>query len=79
MGSTYEITHDGPYMRIVLPDFLPPHWESLRREVAFECDEPVTRAVVVAPETMTTSGVCELDLVIELLEGAGADVFVEWR
>ena len=79
MLSAYEITHDGPYLRIVLSDHLSPEWATLDREVAFECDEPVTRAIVVSPHVRTDSDALELQNLVQLLERSGADVFLEWR
>ena len=79
MLTAYEITHDGPYLRIVLSDHLSPEWETLGREVAFECDEPVTRAIVVSPHVHTDADALELQNLVRLLERSGADVFLEWR
>jgi hypothetical protein len=39
MRSTTEITCDGPYLRVFLPDVLPPDWEALRRELEPELEE----------------------------------------
>ena len=79
MQSAYEINHDGPYLRIVLPDYLPPDWGALSQEVAFECDEPVTRATVVSPHMHTGSDSDALHQLVQRLERSGADVFVQWR
>jgi hypothetical protein len=79
MQTAYEMTHDGPYLRIVLPDCVPSNWEALRREVEFECGEPITRATIVSPHVHTGAEVDELHRLVRHLEGSGADVFVAWR
>ena len=39
MRETTEITAIGPYVRVTLPDVLPPNWEELRRDLEPELDE----------------------------------------
>ena len=39
MRETTEITAIGPYVRVTLPDVLPPNWEELTRDLEPELDE----------------------------------------
>ena len=50
MRYTNEISNDGPYLRVLLPDVLPPDWEALRRELQPEVDEGATRVMLVIGE-----------------------------
>jgi hypothetical protein len=79
MQIGFEVTHDGPYLRIVLPDVVPPDWEALRRTVDFECGEPVARATIVAPRIRRSAGDEPLRGLIRQLQRAGATVVVAWR
>ncbi len=42
MRCMSEITRDGPYLRVLLPDLLPPDWDALRRELDWEMEEGAT-------------------------------------
>jgi hypothetical protein len=42
MHTNSQITTDGPYLHVLMPDVVPPDWESLRRELDPEIDEGVT-------------------------------------
>ena len=42
MRTNSRITTDGPYLHVLLPDVLPPDWETLRRDLDPEIDEGVT-------------------------------------
>ena len=39
MRETTEITAIGPFVRVALPDVLPPNWEELRSDLEPELDE----------------------------------------
>jgi hypothetical protein len=47
MRSTSEISCDGPYLRVFLPDVLPPEWEALRHELEPELEEGASRVTFV--------------------------------
>ena len=47
MRSTSEISLDGPYLRVLLPDVLPPDWEEHRRDLEPELDEGASRVTFV--------------------------------
>ena len=75
----HEITHDGPYLRVVLPEVVPPDWEAVRRNVRFEIDEPVTRATVVAPHPRGDAEAHELRRLGYLIARSGAEVIFQWH
>jgi hypothetical protein len=45
-----EMTCDGPYLRVLLPDVLPPDWGTLRRDLELELDEGGMRVTLVVGE-----------------------------
>ena len=47
MRSTHEISCDGPYVHVFLPDVLPPDWEALRRELEPELEEGASRVTLI--------------------------------
>ena len=47
MRFTHEISTDGPYLHIYLPDVVPPNWEALRRELEPELEEGASRITLV--------------------------------
>ena len=50
MRYTSEISRDGPYLRVLLPDVSPPDWEALRRELGPEVDEGATHVMLIVGE-----------------------------
>ena len=50
MLETYELLRNGPYLRVTLPEVLPPDWNSLESDLDLELGEGVVeRATIVAP------------------------------
>jgi hypothetical protein len=47
MRYTHEISSDGPYVHVFLPDVVPPDWEALRRELEPELDEGASRVTLI--------------------------------
>jgi hypothetical protein len=47
MRLTHEISTDGPYLHVFLPDVVPTDWEALRRELEPELEEGASRVTVV--------------------------------
>jgi hypothetical protein len=47
MRFTHEISADGPYLHVYLPDVVPPDWETLRRELEPELEEGASRVTLV--------------------------------
>jgi len=58
MRDAYELTRDGPYVRVVLPDVLPPDWDALERDIGDEIDDGATRIMLMAGDagTLDTHG-----------------------
>lgn len=79
MRTAYDVTHEGARLRIVLPDWLPSRLEELRREVEFECREPMTEATIVARHVRALADAHEPHRLVQGFERSGADLFVEWR
>lgn len=50
MRYSWEISRDGPYIRVLLPDVLPPDWEALRRALESELEEGANRVQLVLGE-----------------------------
>ena len=80
MRDDYELTRDGPYVRIVLPDVLPPDWDGLEREVDEEVADGATRILVMAPDagTLDTHGE-RLASLVTGLEADGVEAVVVWQ
>jgi hypothetical protein len=80
MRDAYELTRDGPYVRVVLPDVLPPDWEALEREVADEVDDGATRIMLMAGDagTLDTHG-DRLAALVRALEAEGVSAVVVWQ
>lgn len=78
MSEDLVVQTNGPYLRIVLPDF-DPDWAAVWDAVDFELEEGIERAEVVAPcypDDDCLSGV--RDLVVHL-ERRGVETVVEWE
>lgn len=50
MRDTAKISRDGPYIRVLLPDILPPDWDALERALESELEEGATRVQLVLGE-----------------------------
>jgi hypothetical protein len=50
MLETHELLRNGPYLRVTLPEVLPPDWNSLESDLDLELSEGVLeKATIVAP------------------------------
>ncbi len=50
MLETHELLRNGPYLRVMLPDVLPPDCDALERDLDLELGEGVVeKATIVAP------------------------------
>jgi hypothetical protein len=50
MLETHELLRNGPYLRVTLPDVLPPDWDALENDLDLELDEGVVlHATILAP------------------------------
>ena len=80
MFESYELRRNGPYLRVILPDVLPPDWTALARDLELELDEGVESATLVTPQIDVASG--DLDRILQLssmLTRQGVPVRLELR
>ena len=79
MRYGYEFLRDGPYLRVVLPDVLPPDWRTLRREVETEIDDGATRVMLVVSDCVGFgSDGARLDEMVASLRHEGVEALVVW-
>ena len=80
MRDAYELTRNGPYVRVVLPDVLPPDWDALEREIGDEVDDGATRIMLMAADagTLDTHGE-RLAAIATGLETVGIEAVVVWQ
>ena len=64
MFESYELRRNGPYLRVILPDVLPPDWTALSRDLELELDEGVETATLVTPQIDAVGG--DLDRILQL-------------
>jgi hypothetical protein len=80
MQDAYELTRDGPYVRVVLPDVLPPDWDALEHEIAVEVDDGANRIMVMAGDAGTLDTHRDrLDVLVGALAAEGVDAVVVWQ
>jgi hypothetical protein len=80
MRDGYELTRDGPYVRVVLPDVLPPDWDALERELAEEIEDGATRIMLMAGDAGTLDAHGErLTMLVSELEAEGVAALVVWQ
>jgi hypothetical protein len=80
MFESYELRRNGPYLRVILPDVLPPDWTVLARDLELELDEGVESATLVTPHIDVAGG--DLDRILQLssmLTRQGLPVRLELR
>jgi len=80
MRDRYELTRDGPYVRVVLPDVLPPDWDALEGEIDEEIEDGAARVMVCVGDagTLDTHGE-RLALLVSELEAEGVEAVVVWQ
>jgi hypothetical protein len=64
MLESYELRRNGPYLRVILPDVLPPDWMKLTRDLELELDEGVERATLITPHIDAVGG--DIDRLLQL-------------
>jgi hypothetical protein len=80
MRDRYELTGDGPYVRVVLPDVLPPDWDALEREIDEEVEDGATKVMVMAADERTLDTHRErLSALVSQLRADGIDTVVVWQ
>jgi hypothetical protein len=78
MGEDTVIQTNGPYLRLVLPDF-EPDWASIWSAVVFELDDGIARAELVTPCYPDQGSVDGVRALVERLEALGVEAIVEWQ
>ena len=79
MRFDHEVVRDGPRIRVVLPDVLPPDWDGVERDLRSEIDDGATHIQVCAA---AFNGRDEADdrliMLTESFAGEGIDTVVIW-
>ena len=78
MPEDLVVQTNGPYLRVVLPDF-EPDWAAVWRALEFELEEGIERAEVVAPCYPDDDCLAGVRALVELLERRGVQTVVEWE
>jgi hypothetical protein len=78
MSGDLVVQTNGPYLRVVLPDF-ETSWDTVWRAVDFELEEGVTRAEIVAPGYHDEVSLAAVRRIVEQLAERGVDAIVEWQ
>ena len=78
MCEDLVVQTNGPYLRVVLPDF-EPDWAVVWSAIAFELEEGIQRAEVVAPCYPDDDCLAGVRALVEQLERLGVHTVVEWQ
>jgi hypothetical protein len=78
MSEDLIVQTNGPYLRVVLPDF-DPNWTEVWRVVDFELEDGIERAEVVSPAYPGDECVDAVRRLIRHLEQRGVHAVVEWE
>jgi hypothetical protein len=78
MPEDLVVEANGPYLRIVLPDF-EPDWAEVWSAVDFELEEGIERAEVIAPCYPDDHSLAVVREVVEHLERCHVETVVEWQ
>ena len=78
MPEDLIIQTNGPYLRVVLPDF-EPDWASVWSALDFELEEGIERAELVAPCYPDDDCLASVRALVEQLERRGVQTVVEWE
>ena len=78
MSEDLVVFTNGPYLRVVLPDF-EPDWTEVWRAVDFELEEGIERAEVIAPRYPDDHSLAVVREVVEHLERCHVETVVEWQ
>lgn len=77
MSEELVIQTNGPYLRVVLPDF-EPDWGGVWQAIEFELEEGIERAEVVAPCYPDDDRLARVRRLVEELDRRGVGTLVEW-
>jgi hypothetical protein len=78
MSEELVIQTNGPYLRVVLPDF-EPDWDGVWRAIELELEEGIERAEVVAPCYPDDDCLARVRELVEGLDRRGVETVVEWE
>lgn len=78
MSEDLVVQTNGPYLRVVLPDF-EPNWVEVWRAVDFELEEGIERAEVITPCYPEDHSLAAVREVVEHLERCHVETVVEWQ
>ena len=78
MSDDLVVLTNGPYLRVVLPDF-EPDWAEVWSAVDFELEDGVKRAEVIAPCYPDEHSLGVVREVVERLERCHVETIVEWQ
>ncbi len=80
MLSTHKVQRNGPYLRIVIPDVLPPDWGALRQDVTRELEEGgIDRVTIVTPHFSYERNDREALIALFYDVSSEVDTCIEWR
>jgi len=77
MSEDLVVQANGPYLRVVLPDF-EPDWAAVWSALDFELEEGIERAEVVSPCYPFDDCLAGVRALVEQLERRGVQTVVEW-
>ena len=78
MSGDHLIQTNGPYLRVVLPDF-DPDWVGVWEALDFELEDGIKRAEIVAPCYRDDGCVAHVRDLVVWLEARGVTTIVEWQ
>jgi hypothetical protein len=78
MSGDLLIQTNGPYLRVVLPDF-EPDWVGVWEALDIELEEGINRAEIVAPCYLDEGCVSNVRDLVGWLEARGVETIVEWQ
>jgi hypothetical protein len=78
MSEDLIVQTNGPYLRVVLPDF-ELDWAAVWDAVDFELEDGIERAEVVAPCYPDDECLAGVRVLVEQLERRGVQTVVEWQ
>ena len=78
MSEDLIVQTNGPYLRIVLPDF-EPDWVAVWGAIDFELEEGIERAELVAPCYPDDDCLARVRVLVQQLERRGVQTVVEWE
>jgi hypothetical protein len=78
MSEDLVVETNGPYLRVVLPDF-EPDWAEVWSAVDFELEDGIERAEVIAPRYPDAHSLAVVRQVVGRLERCHVETVVEWQ